>query len=286
MTHKVFIVFLVFITAAAAIAIGIRGAAYYATPVHLRPFRSDYEAMKGSGNYSHGLGIIGASMITVGVAMYSTRKRLRALWSLGRLSAWLEIHIFLCLMGPILVIYHTTFKAGGVAAISLWAMVSVAGSGVVGRFLYAQIPRNVQGTELTGGQIKGELDRLAVALSSSPLGLQLMKRVDDGFSTMQRPENLSQAVVGFIRLQSMRRHMKHTVGAMLKLSALSTQQAHQLHRTATARASLMQKSLVLNQAGKLFYFWHAVHLPFTIIMFITLAAHVVVAILMGYTWIF
>jgi hypothetical protein len=35
-----------------------------------------------------------------------------------------------------------------------------------------------------------------------------------------------------------------------------------------------------------FYYWHAIHFPFSIIMFLTLAAHVTVAILLGYTWIF
>ncbi|MBM2844859.1 MAG: hypothetical protein HW407_171 [Bacteroidetes bacterium] len=98
MAHRIFIAFLFFITIAAVVAVGLKGFGYYFTPVHERPFRSDYEMMKTSGNYSLGLGIIGATMIIVGVSTYSTRKRVRALWDLGKLSRWLEFHIFLCLL--------------------------------------------------------------------------------------------------------------------------------------------------------------------------------------------
>jgi hypothetical protein len=142
LAHKVFVAFLFITSISAVLVIGVRGFHYYATPIPQRPFLADYETMKPSGTYSHGLGIIGSTMIIVGVTMYSTRKRVRALWNLGKLSRWLEVHIFLCLLGPILVLFHTTFKAGGIAAVSLWCMLSVAASGVVGRFLYVQIPRN------------------------------------------------------------------------------------------------------------------------------------------------
>jgi len=159
MAHRFFVIFLVAIGVLAFIAAGIHGFDYYTTPQSERAFRSDYDEMKPSGYFSHGLGNIGATMITVGVAHYSSRKRIRAFWNLGRLSSWLEFHIFLCLVGPVLVIYHTTFKAGGIAAISLWTMLSVAASGIVGRFLYVLIPRNIKEGQLSSQQINEEFDR-------------------------------------------------------------------------------------------------------------------------------
>jgi len=286
MAHKVFVLFLVFVGCTATIAIGIMGYGFYTTPVQERPFRHDYEIMKTSGNYSHGLGIVGAAMITLGVATYSSRKRIRSLWSLGKLSMWLEFHIFLCLLGPILVIFHTTFKAGGIAAISLWAMISVWLSGMVGRFLYAQIPRSVEGAELSLSQIQGELDSLSSELSGSPLGQQLLKHIDGRFAALPRPQSLLESFTAFVRLTQIRREVQRYVGDMTAKNALSPEQTLGLRKSARARAALLQKTLILTQVGKLFHYWHAIHLPFTIIMFITLAAHVVVAVLLGYTWIF
>lgn len=286
MAHKVFLLFLVFTSLIAIIAVAMNGFGYYVTPTHMRHFRGDFEVMKPSGNYSHGLGIVGASMIIIGVSGYSTRKRVKTFWNLGKLSRWLEIHIFLCLLGPLLVLFHTTFKAGGVAAISLWTMLSVAASGIIGRFLYAQIPKNLQGNELTAGQITSELDRLSAKLSSSPIGDQLTKTIYKSFESLPKPKSVREATAMFVRLASLRRAIRRQARAMIAAKVHSHHTARELQGTATAFASLIQKSLVLNQAGKLFYYWHAIHLPFTIIMFITLAAHVTVTMLLGYRWIF
>jgi hypothetical protein len=286
MAHRVFVLFLLMVSVTAVFSVAVHGCAYYLTPLELRHFRPDYEVMKPSGNYSHGLGIIGASMILVGVSTYSARKRIKSFWNAGKLSRWLEFHIFLCLVGPLLVVFHTTFKAGGVAAISLWTMISVASSGIIGRFLYAQIPKNLQGNELTAAQITGELDRLSAHLSSSPLGAKLTLAIQKRFEALQSPKTIWQAVTTFFALISLRLSVRRQINEMIKTNARSGAVARELQSSASSFASLIQKSIVLNQAGKLFYYWHAVHLPFTVIMFITLAAHIAVTMMLGYRWIF
>src|SRR6185369_9677764 len=157
-SHAVFVAFLLLIGMASVAALTIYGWSYYLLPFPDRPFSEQYAWMKPSGSFSHGLGIFGSLMIFLGVTGYSSRKRLRWLSSTGRLSNWLDIHIFLCLMGPVLVIYHTTFKIGGVAAITFWTMISVASSGIIGRFLYARIPRNVHGIHLSHDELSGQIN--------------------------------------------------------------------------------------------------------------------------------
>lgn len=52
-------------------------------------------------------------MVMIGVMTYSFRKRVRAFNQIGKIKYFLEFHIFLCLLGPMLVLFHTTFKFGG-----------------------------------------------------------------------------------------------------------------------------------------------------------------------------
>jgi hypothetical protein len=286
LAHKVFVAFLFVVTIAAVLAIGVHGFAYYATPVSSRPFLPNYETMRPSGAYSHGLGIVGSSMIVIGVTMYSTRKRVRALWNFGKLSHWLEVHIFLCLLGPILVIFHTTFKAGGIAAVSLWCMIAVATSGVIGRFLYVQIPRNIKGTEMTKQEIAGELARLGKALEQFPLGQHLISKMDERFERVGKPSSMRETVAQLFRLQVAKSSVRRMLRVAIGRSGLAAHQARTLYRLAASRALLMQKTVLLAQVERLFFYWHAVHLPFTVIMFITLAAHVTVTIVLGYRWIF
>lgn len=284
MAHKIFIIFLAFIGLTSALAIGVRGCSYYLTSVPERPFREDYEQMKPSSDYSIGLGAIGASMVTIGVITYSTRKRVRALWNLGPLSGWLEFHIFLCLLGPVLVVYHTTFKAGGVAAISMWSMLSVAASGIVGRFLYVMIPRSVKGSELTESQIQTELARMGEELATSDIGKQLIQLIDQRFREIPHPTTLPAVVQTFFRLHTTKKHVIQSIRAILKTSLLQPRSADHFYSIARERAVLIQKTVTLSQVGRMFYYWHAIHLPFTVIMFITLVLHIVVVTLLGYTW--
>jgi len=93
-------------------------------------------------------------------------------------------------------------------------------------------------------------------------------------------------MTAFVRLASLRRNIRRHVHHLIASSVHSKGVARELQLTATAFASLIQKSLVFNQAGKLFYYWHAIHVPFTVIMFITLVAHILVTMVLGYRWIF
>ena len=130
------------------------GFSFYNTSLEERPFHVDYQSLKPSGIIGHGLGIIGSLFMIIGVSAYMIRKRMRSLSRIGLLKYWLEFHIFLCTMGPIMVLYHTSFKFGGIVAVSFWSMVAVFLSGIIGRFIYIQIPRTIEGRELSLNEVR------------------------------------------------------------------------------------------------------------------------------------
>src|SRR3990172_6375684 len=62
--------------------------------------------------FGHSLGIIGFIFMLMTETLYSLRKRSRAArW--GRMSSWLEFHIFTGLVGPFLVLLHSSWKFNG-----------------------------------------------------------------------------------------------------------------------------------------------------------------------------
>jgi len=284
--HRVFLLFIAVLSLSAVLVLGLTGLRYYLTPIAERPFRTDHDQLKASGDYSHGLGIVGTALVIVGVSTYSTRKRIRALWRTGRLSAWLQFHIVLCLLGPILVIFHTTFKAGGVAGISLWTMISVWLSGMIGRFLYVQIPRTREGEELSTEQIQLQLAELNQGLTQTEVGRELSQQIDSTFRNVTRPTSLSGTLGALLHLSSARRMLRKSSRILIERAHLPAEKGIAIQKTVDARIALLQKSFALGQVARLFHYWHLIHLPFSVIMFITLAAHVVVTILVGYTWIF
>jgi hypothetical protein len=99
--------------------------------------------------FGHGLGIFGFLLMLMTETLYSLRKRTRnASW--GRMSSWLQFHIFTGLVGPYMVLLHTSWKFNGLAgAVTLLTVVIVA-SGIVGRYIYTRIPRTLDGLEIEG----------------------------------------------------------------------------------------------------------------------------------------
>jgi len=153
-THRIFLGALVIIVFFTLILLITDGISYYKTSIDERVYHPSHAVLKPSGNTGHGIGIAGSLCMIIGMASYMARKRYRFLSRLGALKYWLEFHIFLCTLGPVLVLFHTAFKFGGLVAISFWSMVAVFISGIIGRFIYIQIPHNIDGRELSLAEIR------------------------------------------------------------------------------------------------------------------------------------
>lgn len=99
--------------------------------------------------FGHSLGILGFLLMLMTELLYSLRKRSRsARW--GRMSSWLEFHIFTGLVGPFMVLLHTSWKFNGLAGISTLFTVIIVISGFVGRYIYTRVPRTTDGMIIEG----------------------------------------------------------------------------------------------------------------------------------------
>jgi hypothetical protein len=287
--HKVYVFFLLAAGLLGALVVGIHGAGYYATPLEDRPFHPQYNSLKPTGFLGQGYGIVGSLMITVGVIMYSSRKRWRAMASIGRIKNWLEFHIFLCLLGPILVVYHTTFKFGGLVAVSFWSMTAVVLSGVIGRYFYVQIPKGIHGNELSSQELVAENEKIGETLKRQfGLDADLLKLIDSAAlpSKPVAEMGLMEVMSFFIVNDITRRSRLHSLFEKLQKRGLHGQMLHRIRTMAARRIMLTRRIAFLQQFKRIFHYWHVVHLPFSIVMFVILSIHVGVAIAFGYTWIF
>ena len=287
--HKVYVFFLLAAGVLSALVIGVHGMGYYTTPLEERPFNPLYSSLKPTGILGQGYGIVGSLMITVGVIMYSSRKRWRAMANMGRIKNWLEFHIFLCLLGPILVVYHTTFKFGGLVAVSFWSMAAVVLSGIIGRYFYVQIPKGIHGNELSSQELVAENEKIGETLRKQfGLDADLLKLIDSA-ALPARPVaemGLMEVISFFIVNDIMRRSRLHTLFETLQRRGLHGQMLHRIRTMASRRIMLTRRIAFLQQFKKIFHYWHVVHLPFSIVMFVILSIHVGVAIAFGYTWVF
>ena len=113
--------------------------------------------------FGHGIGILGFILMLMTELLYSWRKRRRsARW--GKMSNWLRFHIFTGLVGPYMVLLHTSWKFNGLAGIVLLLTLIIVLSGVVGRYIFTAIPRTADGAEVTSSELEHQIDMLESSL--------------------------------------------------------------------------------------------------------------------------
>ena len=99
--------------------------------------------------FGHGMGILGFVFMLMTETLYSLRKRSRSVkW--GRMSMWLQFHIFTGLVGPYMVLLHTSWKFNGLAGATTLLTMIIVLSGSIGRYIFTRIPRTVDGMEIEG----------------------------------------------------------------------------------------------------------------------------------------
>jgi hypothetical protein len=284
--HYIYIFILSVIVIAAFSTISYYGFSYYRLGIEDRFFHPDHLMLKPSGVWGHGLGIIGSFLMLIGVSFYMLRKRVRALIRLGILKHWLEFHIFLCSLGPIMVLFHTSFKFGGLVAISFWSMVAVFLSGIIGRFIYIQIPRTIEGRELSLNEVRemksdiGDTIRKLVALDDESYNViveSTKKKVE-----LYHPNFL----VRYVRKYKDDSQTIRNVKTVLRRNKITKPQQKQVLDLVKSDISLNRKIERLVIMQNLFKYWHVAHLPFAILMLVIMIIHVAVTIVFGYRWIF
>jgi hypothetical protein len=256
------------------------GLDYYLTPLSLRPDHAQDALFRPTGLIGNRLGIVGTVLIAFGVVMYSTRKRWQRAHGLGKLRHWLSFHIWLCTLGPFLILLHTSFKVGGIVSIAFWSMVVVVASGVLGRYVYVHIPKTLNGQFLRMQDIEAEhrearSDLLRVGVPENVVASLSLPKPDKRLGLGQ---SLALAMQANRAGRGALRHLRSSA------SEVSPDVLQRSLEVARQYRTLALGRVLLDPFGRLFRYWHAVHLPLAILMSVILLVHIAVAVLFGYGW--
>jgi hypothetical protein len=284
--HRIFLSILVAIVFITLVLLIYRGLPYYKLSLEERVYHSEHNALKPSGTLGHGIGIAGSLFMIVGIASYMVRKRYRSLSRLGLLKHWLEFHIFLCTLGPLLILFHTSYKFGGLVAVSFWSMTAVFLSGIIGRFIYIRIPRNIEGHELSLNEINGLKTNVAeIARNNYSLDEESYNILTNSIKNKVDLYHKN-PVVRYIKKHLEDHRSVKLVRDVLKRNKLPDAEIKKILALVKDDIRLNRRIEQLDTMQNLFKYWHVAHLPFAFIMLVIMVIHVGVTVLFGYRWIF
>jgi len=226
--------------------------------------------------FGHMLGVIGFILMLMTESLYSIRKRSRrAGW--GRMSSWLNFHIFTGIVGPYMVLLHTSWKFNGLAGLTFILTVIIVISGFIGRYIYTAVPRSADGVALQRSQIENQLsvihNELAIQLRNHP---EISKRIT-------RRVKSSQSLPGGVQLVLFRVFyfwLDSFKWWWLKLSLDSnTRRSVQELENLIIHQSILQRQVAsLAMTRRFMALWHTIHIPIGLVLFTAAFIHIGAAI--------
>ncbi len=277
------------LTLAALTAICVLGVPYYLEPMAAR-VRSPWHAwLKPSGYIGQSAGLV-ALVLFLFLWLYPLRKRFRWLAFTGAMSRWLNSHVLVALALPLLVAVHAAWRFTGVIGLGFWSMMVVWLSGIVGRYIYARIPRGKAGVELTMEEIVGRRNDLLAQIAEHS-GLEVA-----AVTAALAPASASTTGLGvwgtlrrmvaddFARRGAARRLRRLWKARGPRRRSSDRAALRSVLRLARQEVALTQQGRMLDATQAVFRYWHVLHRPVAVAALVAVLVHVAVVVSLGATW--
>jgi hypothetical protein len=292
--HRILLGIAMALAATLIVYLAVTGFPYYMLRPEQRPFSPLHAKLRPSGTIGLKLGIGSAGLFCL-LMLYPLRKRWRWLSTIGSTRRWLNFHILLGITTPIVVTFHTSFKWHGLAGLAYWIMISVALSGLVGRYLYARIPRSRNAVKLSLEELAEQSAALAAGLAAQPY----LQRIDFGtladLPSAERIQamGLGRALWTMLRMDvarpfQMSRLRRRLLGGSQRVRSLGGLVAshdpavESIVSAVRKQARLRTAMAFLDRTERVFHMWHVIHRPFSISFVALILIHIGVAISVGF----
>jgi len=227
------------------------------------------------------LGIVGGSLMLL-LLLYPLSKRLSVLTRMIPVRYWFGIHMLFGIIGPLMVLFHSNFHLGSTnSSIALICMLLVAGSGLIGRYIYTHIHHGLYGKRITLNELKHELEtKNTELLYIYKLNANLNKMMSAMESkALQQYTGISMSLLHLISLTFDAQRLQSKFKRLLN-SSQNDGSSTALPDSAVAKefikryTTALRKIVAFRIYERLFSLWHILHMPLFIMMIITAVIHI------------
>lgn len=275
---------LYFVTGALIVVwLTLKGWDYYLLPRAERIHSPLHRSLRAAGTWGHGVGIVATGFMLLNF-LYPLRKRSQAMSGVGAIRDWLDFHMFVGFMSPLVIVFHAAFQfnnqlATGTAA----ALLIVVLTGIVGRFIYGLVPTS-GGRALELADLRGSWERLRARL------LPLIEDSDDPallhrlFATAGEAPAEGRSLVGlFAHLPG--RWLTAHLRLLRARSHFTDHREYREFYDGYLRLERLRVQVAFFRGLKsLLRSWRMFHASLAVFLVITISAHIAVSLYLGYGW--
>jgi len=235
----------------------------------------------------YALGILGSVMMLV-LLLYPVRKRLRFMRIFGPTKTWFRSHMILGVLGPILILYHSNFQLGSLnSQVALYCTLIVAGSGLIGRYIYSKIHYGLYGRKMslqglmkqatleTGSGVAAFMPELLREMAEFDRQVLVMR--DTVLASATLPLKLAwKTRIGRMRLNKL---IKNRLAEEAKKSPIVAKHRPRMQKACkkyvARHFAQIRRVAEFGFYERLFSLWHVGHLPFFYILVLSATIHVI-----------
>lgn len=236
----------------------------------------------------YAMGLAGGLMM-LALLTYPLRKRARVLQRVGTMKPWFQAHMVLGVLGPVLVLFHTTFTVSSVnALVALACMVVVSSSGFVGRYAYRRIHHGLYGRKATVQEFEEHMRNSERGLAAL---VRAIPRAEDALAqhraaASSREGGLAGRSWRFLTLGIRARRvacsLDREIADLVRSKGAekgwdAATQARRIRRGGALVRSYLRAVNSAAQFGafeRIFSLWHVVHMPLVYLLVLSAAYHV------------
>ncbi|MEZ4402560.1 MAG: 4Fe-4S dicluster domain-containing protein [Kofleriaceae bacterium] len=221
-------------------------------------------------------GYLGTALMVLSMA-YVIQRRLGWFSRTATNQFWLDVHIMTGLVGPLFIALHSALRLTTWVSIPFWSMTAVVASGLLGRYLYTLVPSLTSKHDLAILAHRRQVSDLAPDYPAAAATAHAAMEAEVGRA--ERSWNIGLVMLlGWVFVDDLRRY-----GARWKLRrALRADAPRAVVRRlvkAVDRVVFYERRKVLAPRSKaLLKAWKRVHIPFSMVMLVTMVAHIAIAL--------
>lgn len=229
---------------------------------------------------------VGGTLMMVALLAYPLRKHVSWMQRWGALKHWFRIHMIMGIIGPMLVLFHSTFHIRTTnAAVALVSMFGVVLSGIVGRFVYTKIHYGLYGSRATLEKVRetfsGQADETKSRLHFAPRVEEWIRSFEE--KVTQPDRSLASSAWHVLTLGIARNVLEFRCGKELK-RLLRTERrpefpggAHDALALISCYLREVERVAHFTTYERFFSLWHILHIPLIYLLAASTIFHILAA---------
>jgi hypothetical protein len=237
-----------------------------------------YNAEDGIG---YAFGIIGSTMMVL-LLLYPARKYWKPMRHAFKVHHWFRLHMVFGVLGPCFILLHSNFNLGSLnSSIALFSMLLVAGSGLIGRYVYQKLHRGLYGEQINFSDLDSDYQLAKSHFTSLTFITNDVQQSLDQIESKLILRSIPIRISYWSRqeIKAVRRKSTLSIQAMILKAKKDKNKSENILKDINywnEGLSSLEKMANYALYTRLFSLWHVFHLPIFFMMIFAAIIHIFV----------